>query len=321
MNDFDVIILGGGPSGLTASIYTSRAFVKTLVIAGNPSGGQLMLTTEVENFPGFYQGVQGPELVSNMRKQAEKFGAKIADENAVSVSGSFEEGFLVKTDAGNSYAGKSVIVATGSLAKWLGLENEQRLIGKGVSACATCDGFFFKDKVIGVVGGGDASMEEAVYLTKFASKVYLIVRSSQEKIRASKIMYKRALENSKIEFLYNTEVIDVLGENSVSGIKVVNNQTKEEKVLDDVKGLFIAIGHNPKTDFLADFIALDEKGYIKPLEGSSTRSSKEGVFVSGDVVDYRYRQAITAAGFGCMAALDTIKFLEEHGVEVRHQEY
>ncbi|MFC1700112.1 thioredoxin-disulfide reductase [Patescibacteria group bacterium] len=313
-SEYDVVILGSGPAGLTAALYSSRAFLKTLVIAGNSPGGQLTITTEVENFPGFIEPIQGPDLVSNMRKQAEKYGAEFVEGIALSVSGSFEEGFKIKTE-GNEYGGKTIIIATGASAKWLGLESEQRLRGKGVSACATCDGFFFKDKVVAVVGGGDASMEEASFLTRFATKVYLITRSSKDKLKASKIMQKEALSSPKVEFVPNTQVKEVLGDSSVEGLKVINTETGEDKVMDDVKGLFIAIGHKPDTEFLKGFIELDEKEYIIRRKGSQT--SLEGVFAGGDVHDYTYRQAVTAAGYGCEAALDAIKFLQKHGVEVK----
>ena len=311
---FDVIILGGGPSGLTAALYTSRAFLRTLVLAGNPTGGQLAITSDVDNFPGFPEGVKGPVLVSNIRKQAEKFGAQFKDENIVSISGSFEETFTLETEEKKTYRSRSVIIATGSSAKWLGLESEQRLIGKGVSACATCDGFFFKDKVIAVVGGGDSAMEEATFLTRFASKIYVIVRKRKEELRASKIMQKKAFDNQKIEFLFNSEVKEVMVNNFVEGIKILKKEDgkEEEVVLNDVRGMFLAIGHEPNTKFLKGFIDLDEKGYIINYDGFKT--SKEGVFSSGDVHDYKYRQAVTAAGYGCMAAIETIRFLAEHGI-------
>lgn len=310
---YDVLILGSGPAGLTAALYTARGFLKTLVIGGNPSGGQLVTTTEVANYPGFPAGITGPELISNMQKQAEKYGTLFVDENAVEISGSHEESFEIETDEKNVYKGKSIILAMGASAKWLGLESEQRLIGKGVSACATCDGFFFKDKVVAVVGGGDASMEEANFLTRYVAKVYLIVRADKEKIRASKFMQKKAFENPKIKFLFNTEVREVFGEGSVEGLKVMNNKTGEESMIDDVRGIFVAIGHEPNTKFLNGFVDLDEKGYIKIFE--VTKTSKEGVFAAGDVRDSKYKQCITAAGYGCMAAIDAIKFLSEHGVK------
>jgi len=322
---FDVTILGSGPSGLTAALYTSRSFLKTLVIAGNPPGGQLTITSEVENFPGFPEGVTGPELISKIRKQTEKYGAKFIEDNVVKISGSFEENFKVETQSGETFTSRTLIISTGSSAKWLGLESEQRLVGKGVSACATCDGFFFKDKVIAVVGAGDSAMEESTFLTRFASKVYVLVRGSKEKMRASKFMQKKAFENPKIEFIFNTSVKEVLGESKVEGLRIIKKiekdgqEIEEERVLDDVEGLFLAIGHEPNTKFLTDFIELDEKGYVKIFDGS--RTSKEGVFVSGDVHDYKYRQAISAAGYGCQAAIDTIRFLAEHGVEAHVSSY
>jgi len=256
-----------------------------------------------------------------MRKQAEKYGARFIDENAKQITGSFEENFSVQTVSGDVYLSKSVIVATGASAKWLGIESEQKLIGKGVSACATCDGFFFRDKVIAVVGGGDSAMEEATFLTRFASKIYVLVRKSKEELRASKIMQKKAFENPKIEFLFNTQVKEVLGENFVEGLKISTKviedgiEVEKENILDDVRGVFVAIGHQPNTGFLNDFVELDEKGYVKVFDGC--RTSKEGVFVSGDVHDHIYKQAISASGFGCMAAIEATRFLASHGVETK----
>lgn len=316
---FDIAIIGSGPSGLTAAIYASRAMVKTLVIAGNPPGGQLVITTDVENFPGFPAGIKGPELIENMRNQAASFGAVIKDDNVKSISGTFKKGFEIVLDSGEKITARTIVIATGASAKWLGLESERKLRGHGVSACATCDGFFFKDKVVATVGGGDAAMEESTFLTKFASKVYVLVRNDPGQIRASKIMQKRAMANPKIEFLYNTEVRDVLGEKSVEGLRVFNNKTSEEKTMDDVKGLFLAIGHKPNTDFLRGFIDLDDHGYI--VVESTTKTSKEGVFAAGDVSDHHYRQAITAAGVGCMAGLDAVRLLAEHGAETKSDAY
>jgi len=307
MQIYDVIILGGGPSGLTAAIYTSRARLNTLVLAGNPAGGQLMLTTEVENFPGFVEGIMGPELISNMRKQAERFETVCKDENVLNISGSVKDTFTVKTDLGNEYVGKTVIVATGATAKWLNIESETKFRGKGVSACATCDGFFFKGKDVAIVGAGDAAMEEAMYLTRFANKVYALVRGTKEDMKASKIMQEEAFANNKIEFMFNTEVKEVVGDAMMTGLKIVNNNTLEETTL-AVSGLFIAIGHTPNTKFLDCVLELEPNGYIKVT--NNTRTSVEGIFVSGDVGDYKYRQAITAAGMGCMAALDVEKYLK-----------
>ncbi|MEZ6255185.1 MAG: thioredoxin-disulfide reductase [Patescibacteria group bacterium] len=306
---YDLIILGGGPSGLTAAIYASRAHLTTLVLAGSPPGGQLMWTTDVENFPGFPEGIMGPELIESMRKQALRFDTQIVDENATLVTGSSDLGFTVTSETDNkTYFAKALIIATGASAKWLNIESEQRLRGKGVSACATCDGFFFKDKDVAVVGAGDAAMEEANFLTKFCTKVYVLVRGSSETVKASKIMYQRALDNPKIEFIYNTEVKEVLGTDSVTGLTVVNNQTSSESNL-DVQGLFVAIGHKPNTDFIKDIVDVDHVGYIKIT--NQTHTSVDGIFVGGDVADFRYRQAITAAGMGCMAALDAEKYLAE----------
>lgn len=306
---FDVIVIGSGPAGSTAALYTSRAALKTLVIGGNPLGGQLSTTTTVENFPGFPDGVQGPELVMNIRKQMENNGATIVAENVSKISGSFKDGFELLTDSNNKYIGRSIILATGSSPKWLGLESEQKKIGYGVSACATCDGPLYKGKVVAVVGGGDSAMEEALYLGKFVEKVYVIIRKSENEMRASKIMEKRAKGTEKIQFLFNTEIKEVLGEKFVEGLKLINNVTNEESELKDVRGLFVAIGHKPNSEFIKDFVELDEKGYVKTFGKSST--SVEGVYTAGDVHDYTYRQAITASGYGCMAAIQLVKFLSD----------
>ncbi len=311
--NYDVIIIGSGPAGLTSAIYTSRAMLKTLVIAGNPPGGQLIITSLIENFPAYPEGVGGPLLVQKMRMQSEKFGAKFLDENVSNVSGSFADSFTIQSDSKKKYSSKVVIIATGARAKWLKLENEQRLIGRGVSACATCDGFLFKGKDVAVVGGGDMAMEESIHLTKFAKKVYVLVRGDKEKMKASKIMQQRAFNNPKIEFIFGTSVVDVLGKDHVEGLSVKTRLSGETYDLSGVEALFVAVGHEPSTKFLADFLELDENGYVKHFEG--TKSSKEGVFVAGDVADSKYRQAVTAAGYGCMAALDTIRFLSEHGVK------
>lgn len=304
---YDVLIIGGGPAGLTAAIYTSRAHLNTKVIAGRPAGGQLLYTSDVENFPGFPEGIMGPELVAKFRTQAQKFGADVTDTNVVELSGSVSTGFEAKTEEGDVFKGKTVIIAAGADAKWLGLESEQKLRGRGVSACATCDGFFFKGKVVAVVGGGDSAMEEAIFLTKFATKVYVLVRGSKDQMRASKIMQKRALDNPKIVFLYDTEVAEVLGEDFVTGLKVKAVSSGEETVLSDVQGLFVAIGHIPNTGFIHDFVHVGKGGYLEASE--EVKSSKEGVFIAGDVYDYKYRQAITAAGYGCMAALEAERYL------------
>lgn len=304
-NIHNTIIIGSGPAGLTAALYAARAELSPLVIGGLTWGGQLMLTSEVENYPGFPEGIIGPELMQNMRKQAERFGAKILDENVISADFKSTP-FTLKTDKAE-FTAKTVIIATGADANWLGLPNEQRLRGKGVSACATCDGFFFKDKEVVVIGGGDSAMEEASFLTKFASKVTILHR--REEFRASKIMLKRAQENPKIVFMTNIQVVDVLGENFVEGVKIQDVKTGEEKIL-KVNGYFSAIGHTPATKIFSQAgVEVDQKGYI--VVKNHTRTNIEGVFVAGDVNDPRYRQAVSAAGMGCMAALDVEKFLAE----------
>ena len=313
--NFDVIIVGGGPSGLTAAIYTSRAMLNTLVLTGNPPGGQLMTTSDVENFPAHPEGIMGPEIVLRTKKQAEKFGTKFAEENVVKISGDFGTGFSVETDSENIFKAKCVIIATGASTKWLNIEGEQRLRGRGVSACATCDGFFFKNKTVAVVGGGDSAMEEGLFLTKYASKIYILILG-KEFIFASKIMLERAQNNPKIEILYDVEAVEVLGTDKVSGIKIKNRKTGEVSEMPDVQGFFLAIGHEPNTKFLEGFVELEKTGYIKVLDRTNT--SVEGVFVSGDVADNRYRQAITAAGFGAMAAIDASKFLADHGMELKN---
>lgn len=300
-----VVIIGSGPAGLTAALYAARAELKPIVIAGLNPGGQLMQTTEVENFPGFPKGILGPELMQNMMQQVEHFGAKIIQENVASCDFSAHP-FKITTD-NQTYEAKAVIIATGAEANWLGLENEQRLRGKGVSACATCDGFFFKDKEVVVIGGGDSAMEEANFLTKFASKVTLLHR--REEFKASKIMLKRAQENPKITMVTNVTVVDVLGDQTVAGVKIKHNDTGAEETI-SCQGYFAAIGHTPATKIFKDAgIETDEKGYI--ILKNHTHTNIEGVFVAGDVSDPRYRQAISAAGAGCMAALDAEKYLAE----------
>lgn len=301
---YDTIIIGSGPAGLTAALYAARAELSPLVIAGLQPGGQLTITTDVENFPGFPEGIQGPELVANMTKQAERFGAKIAYENVASVDFS-QKPFKVKTDS-NEYQAKSVIIATGAEVKWLGLENETRLRGKGVTACATCDGFFFKGLDIVVIGGGDSAMEEALFLTKFGKSVTIVHR--RDEFRASKIMLKRAQEHPKISFITDVTVVDILGDESFSGIRIRDNKTGEERDI-AAGGYFVAIGHTPASKIFSDAgIEVDAKGYVIPQQ--FTQTNIEGVFVAGDVHDHRYRQAVTAAGEGCKAALDVEKYLE-----------
>mgnify|MGYP001465890748 FL=1 len=301
-----VIILGSGPAGLTAALYTARANLNPLVIGGVEWGGQLMLTTDVENYPGFVEGIKGPDLMENFRKQATRFGAEIINENVTSVD--FKKNPFQVSTAENNYNANTIIIATGADSKWLGLSSEQKLIGRGVSSCATCDGFFFKNKNIVVVGGGDSAMEESLFLTKFANKVTVIHR--KDKLRASKIMQERAFKNNKIEFVWDSEIVNVIGENSVTGIKIKNIKTNQVSEM-EIQGLFIAIGHKPNTDFLKGQIDLNEKGYVIH---NGTRTNIDGVFVAGDVYDFRYRQAVTAAGHGCQAAIDAEKFIEENNL-------
>jgi thioredoxin reductase (NADPH) len=306
-NIYNTIIIGSGPAGLTAALYAARADLSPLVIAGTQPGGQLTITTDVENYPGFPEGIQGPELMQKFTAQAERFGAKIVQENVVSVDFS-NRPFKVKTD-NNEYQAKTVIIATGAEVKWLGLENETRLRGHGVTACATCDGFFFKGVDVVVIGGGDSAMEEALFLTKFGTKVTIIHRRNE--FRASQIMLKRAQENPKIEFLTNKEVIDILGKDSMEGVKLKDTVTGEESEL-AAKGYFVAIGHSPASKLFQEAgVTVDEKGYIIPKQ--FTQTNIEGVFVAGDVHDHRYRQAVSAAGVGCAAALDVERYLREGG--------
>lgn len=307
---YDVVIIGSGPAGLTSGIYTARADLKTLCIAGSRWGGQLMQTTLVENFPGFPEGVQGPELMANMRKQAEKFGVVFVDEDVAGVE--FEKNIFEVTVGEKKYSGKSVIIATGAEFNWLGLPSEQKLIGRGVSSCATCDAAFFRNKKVIVVGGGDAAMEEALVLSRFASEVTLIHRRGE--FRASKIMQERVLTNPKIKVMWNTTVTEILGDQKVEGVKVAvtdsNSVVTNSHLVCD--GVFVAIGHSPATKVFAGKIDLDEKGFIKrtgPIY--KTMTNVAGVFTAGDVHDIRYKQAITAAGYGCEAALEVEKWLSE----------
>jgi thioredoxin reductase (NADPH) len=305
MDTNKVLIIGSGPAGLTAALYAARAEMEPLVISGIQPGGQLTITTDVENFPGFPEAIQGPELMQNMTKQAERFGAKIVQESVVSADFSSKP-FKVKTDS-NEYQAESVIIATGAEVKWLGLENETRLRGRGVTACATCDGFFFKDLDIVVIGGGDSAMEEATFLTKFGKTVTIVNRSNN--FKASKIMLKRAQDNPKISFVTNVTVVDILGEDSFSGLRVRDNETGEEREI-AAQGYFVAIGHSPASKIFQEAgVEVDSMGYI--LSKEFTQTNIEGVFVAGDVHDHRYRQAVTSAGEGCKAALDAEKYLSE----------
>ena len=302
-----VIIVGSGPAGLTAAIYAARANLEPIVLAGSAPGGQLMITSDVENYPGFPDGIQGPELMAAFREQAERFGTRIVDVDIDRVDFSTRPFRLWAR--GIEYQADSVIVATGASALWLGLESETRLRGRGVSACATCDGFFFRDKEIAVVGGGDTALEEATFLTRFASKVNLLHR--RDSFRASKIMVDRAKANPKIAIRMNTAVDEVLGDAKVSGLRLRDMQSGETEEV-DMDGLFIAIGYKPNTDVFRDWLDVDEKGYL--VVRDETGSKVDGVFIAGDVHDHRYRQAVTAAGDGCKAAIDAERWLESQGI-------
>ena len=302
-----VIIVGSGPAGLTAAIYAARANLEPIVLAGIVPGGQLMITSDVENYPGFPDGIQGPDLMNLFRQQAERFGTHIVDVDIDRVDLAHRP-FRIWA-RGVEYKAQSVIVATGASAMWLGLDSETRLRGRGVSACATCDGFFFRDKEIAVVGGGDTAFEEATYLTRFASKVHLLHR--RDEFRASRIMVERARENPKIEIHTNTGVEEVLGEEKVRGLRLVDTATGQEREM-ATDGLFIAIGHRPNTAAFRDWLEVDAKGYL--VVRDETNSQIEGVFIAGDVHDHRYRQAVTAAGDGCMAAIDAERWLEAEGI-------
>jgi len=316
---YDVIILGSGPAGYTAAVYTSRAMLKTLVVAGIQEGGQLTTTTEVENFPGFPKGITGPQLMLDMKEQAQRFGAEVQASACQSVkrspfakaSGDKQKTFIVTAD-GKEHEARSVIVATGASAMYLGLPSEKLFAGRGVSACATCDGFFFRGKDVVVVGGGDTAMEEATFLTKFATKVTIIHRS--DKFRASAIMLARAKKDPKITFLTNKIVNEIVGDNSVTGVRLKDVKTGEESTY-QTGGVFLAIGHKPNTEFLKGTVDLDNKGYV-PVHGLMnpgdyhTATNVPGIFAAGDCADFQYRQAAVAAGMGCMAALDVQKWLE-----------
>jgi len=303
-NLYDVIIIGSGPAGFTSGIYTSRAKLKTLIISGSLPGGQLMTTSEVENYPGFPNGIFGPELMMNMRQQAERFGTTVVDDEVLKVDFK-NRPFLISTHS-ESYEGRAILLCTGASPRKLGIDGEQEFGGKGVSYCATCDGPFFKGEEIAVIGGGDTAIEEATFLTKFGKSVKIIHR--RDFLRASKILQEKAFENSKIQFIWNHVVTRIGGNKKIESIDIKDLTTGKIQNL-SVGGLFVAIGHEPNTWIFKDQLELDDKGYV--VIKDSTRTSVEGVFAAGDVHDYRYRQAVTAAGFGCMAALDVEKWLSE----------
>lgn len=306
---YDVIIIGSGPSGYTAAIYAARANLSVLMFQGYQVGGQLMLTSDVENYPGFEEGILGPPMMEKFEMQARRFGTEMIPEDVSAVDFS-ERPFKVTADSGE-YAARTIIISTGASAKWLGLPGEERLQGRGVSACATCDGFFFRKKDVVVVGGGDTALEEATFLTRYASHVTVAHR--RDSLRASKIMQDRAFKNPKISFIWDTEVVDVLGDDAVTGLRLRNVKNGEESIL-PTQGLFLAIGHEPNTSLFKGVIDMDEKGYITPVE--YTMTNIPGVFAAGDVTDHRYRQAVTAAGDGCRAAIDLERWLESLGEDV-----
>lgn len=306
---YDVIIIGSGPSGYTAAIYAARANLSVLMFQGYQVGGQLMLTSDVENYPGFEEGILGPPMMEKFEMQARRFGTEMIPEDVGEVDFS-QRPFKVTADSGE-YRARTIIISTGASAKWLGLPSEERLQGRGVSACATCDGFFFKNKDVVVVGGGDTALEEATFLTRYASHVTVVHR--RDSLRASKIMQDRAFKNPKISFIWNTEVVEVLGDDAVTGLRLHNVKNGEESIL-PTEGLFLAIGHEPNTGLFKGAIDMDAKGYITPVE--YTMTNIPGVFAAGDVTDHRYRQAVTAAGDGCRAAIDLERWLESQGEDV-----
>jgi thioredoxin reductase (NADPH) len=304
MEKVKCLIIGAGPAGYTAAIYAARASMDPVMLTGSQPGGQLMITNEVENFPGYPGGVMGPELMEDLKKQAERFGTVVKYETVTEVDFTGPV-HTATTDAGVTYASEAVIIATGASAKWVGLKDEERLQNNGVSACAVCDGFFFRGQEVAIVGGGDTAAEEATYLAKLCKKVHLLVR--RDEMRASQIMQKRVLNTPNLQVYWNTSPIELLGEHALEAVVLKNNISGEEQIL-PVTGFFVAIGHKPNTDFLKGWLDLDENGYIKTVPGT-TRTTVEGVFASGDAQDHVYRQAVTAAGTGCMAALDAERYL------------
>ncbi len=306
---YGVIIIGSGPAGYTAAIYAARSNLSVLMFQGYQVGGQLMLTSEVENYPGYEEGILGPEMMDKFEQQARRFGTEMITEDVTEVDFS-RRPFLVKADAGE-YRAKAIIIATGASAKWLGLSSEKRLQGRGVTACATCDGFFFKNKDVIVVGGGDTAMEEATFLTRYVNHVTIVHR--RDTFRASKIMQDRARKNPKISFLMDTEIVDILGDDAVTAVQVRNVKSGEEQKL-PVQGVFMAVGHQPNTHLFKGILNMDTAGYIIPVE--HTMTNIPGVFAAGDVTDHRYRQAVTAAGDGCRAAIDMERWLESQGEDV-----
>lgn len=308
-NTIKCLIIGSGPAGYTAAIYAARAGLDPVLYTGKEPGGQLTITTDVENYPGYPDGIGGPEMMEEFRKQAERFGTDVRYEliSKVDLNGGIHKAW---TEGGEELQAHTIVISTGASAKWLGLESEQRLNNKGVSACAVCDGFFFRGQEVAVVGGGDTAAEEATYLSKLCPKVHLLVR--RDEMRASKIMQERVLKTENIEIHWNTEVQEVLGEHEVEGIQVINNQTQATSNI-PVKGFFVAIGHKPNTDIFKGWLNMDKTGYIKTVPGTS-RTNVEGIFASGDAQDNVYRQAVTAAGTGCMAALDAERYLVEKGI-------
>lgn len=304
------VIIGSGPAGYTAAIYAARANMNPVLYTGKEPGGQLMITTDVENFPGYPQGVMGPQMMEDLKNQAERFGTKIISEFIVGIRQEDNGSHTLVSETGEEIAAHTVVISTGASAKWLGLDSEKEFMNKGVSACAVCDGFFFRGTDVAIVGAGDSAAEEALYLSKLCTKVHMLVR--RDEMRASKIMQERVLAAENIEIHWNTETLEIQGGEEVEGVKVLNNKTQDEKVL-DVKGFFVAIGHKPNTDLFKGLLDMDDTGYLITKSGS-THTNVEGIFASGDAQDSIYRQAITAAGTGCMAALDAERYLTEKGI-------